>query len=71
MNEFYKDCLEVNREGDIWVLYRISNNTKCPIYKDKNIKNIRKLLPSCTKSQERDIITNINTLDELKQILKS
>ena len=71
MNEFYKDCLEVNREGDVWILYRISNNTKCPIYKDKNIKNIRKLLPSRTKSQERDIITNVNTLDELKQILNS
>ena len=46
MNEFYKDCLEVNREGDVWVLYRISNNTKCPIYKDKNIENINRLLPS-------------------------
>ena len=71
MVDLYEDNLQVIKEGNVWVLYRISNNTKCPIYKDKNIKNIRKLLPSRTKSQERDIITNINTLDELKQILKS
>ena len=71
MVDLYEDNLQVIKEGDVWVLYRISGETKCPIYKDKNIKNIRKLLPSRTKSQERDIITNINTLDELKQILKS
>ena len=45
MVDLYEDNLQVVKEGDIWVLYRISEEIKCPIYKDKNIKNIRKLLP--------------------------
>jgi hypothetical protein len=46
MVDLYEDNLQVVKEGNVWVLYRISNNTKCPIYKDKNIENINKLLPS-------------------------
>ena len=46
MVDLYEDNLQVIKEGDIWVLYRISKETKCPIYKDKNIENINKLLPS-------------------------
>ena len=45
MVDLYEDNLKVIKEGNVWVLYRISGDTKCPIYKDTNIKNIRKLLP--------------------------
>ena len=44
MVDLYEDNLQVIKEGDVWVLYRISGDKKCPIYKDENIKNIRKLL---------------------------
>ena len=45
MVDLYEDNLQVVKEGNVWVLYRISGDTKCAIYKDTNIKNIRKLLP--------------------------
>ena len=45
MSNLYKDQLKVEKNEDIWILYRITGETKCPIYKDKDIRNIRKLLP--------------------------
>lgn len=43
----YEDNLvvEYDNVSEYFTIYRISSWGKCPIYRDKNLKNIKRLLP--------------------------
>lgn len=42
--KMYKDNLQIIKNGEFYILYRISNNTYCPIYKDKDINKVKYLI---------------------------